>query len=62
LTHNNDPNKIEKDLMGLLPKEDWLVLNHLFVTHGRQVCKARRPKCNVCTLKLICPLGEFTNF
>lgn len=45
LTASDDPKKIETDLMGLFPREDWTLLSHLFIEHGRQVCKARHGLC-----------------
>jgi len=47
--------KIERDLMALLPRADWLKISDLFVHHGRAVCIARRPKCNICPLNKLCP-------
>ena len=45
LTREDDPKKIEKDLMNLFPREQWMLLSHLFIEHGRQVCKARHGLC-----------------
>src|SRR5471030_1307601 len=50
LTREKDPVKIEQDLMPLFPREDWALLAHLLIFHGRRVCDARRPKCEVCVL------------
>ena len=47
--------KIERDLMALLPRADWLKLSDLFVHHGRAVCIARRPKCDICPVRKYCP-------
>ena len=55
LTRENDPVKIEQELMPLFPREDWALLAHLFIFHGRRVCEARRPKCETCVLNDICP-------
>jgi len=55
LTENDDPSKIEQDLMQITPKEKWMKLTDLLIFHGRQVCFARKPKCNVCVLNKICP-------
>ena len=55
LTKNNDPVKIEKDLMEIAPKEDWGNLSHLLIFHGRQVCQAKKPKHSDCVLYDICP-------
>jgi len=55
LTKNTDPVKVEQDLMQLFPRENWTLLSHLFIEHGRQICEARRPKCEICFLNDICP-------
>ncbi|HET9425146.1 MAG TPA: endonuclease III, partial [Gemmatimonadaceae bacterium] len=55
LTKQTDPVKIEQDLMKLFPREGWTMLSHLFIEHGRQVCDARKPKCEVCPLSDLCP-------
>lgn len=55
LTDENDPEKIERDLMAVLPKREWVDFSHRLIHHGRQICVARRPKCSVCTLAKICP-------
>ena len=54
-TRETDPVKIEQDLMPLFPQEDWALLSHLLIFHGRRVCEARRPKCEICVLNDICP-------
>jgi endonuclease-3 len=55
LTRHDDPAKIEQDLMELIPREDWALLSHLLIFHGRQVCVARRPRCWECVLSDFCP-------
>jgi endonuclease-3 len=55
LTKQTDPVKIEQDLMKLFPQAGWTMLSHLFIEHGRQVCDARKPKCEVCPLSDLCP-------
>jgi endonuclease III len=55
LTRQDDPVKIELDLMPLFPRKDWALLSHLFIFHGRQICVARRPRCEQCVLNDICP-------
>lgn len=55
LTEQTDPKAIEKDLMHLVPKEDWIDISHLLIFHGRRVCVARRPDCPNCTLNDLCP-------
>jgi endonuclease-3 len=55
LTVNEDPVKIEQDLMALVPKNKWFQLSYLFIEHGRAICKAPTPKCGDCVLSDICP-------
>jgi endonuclease-3 len=55
LTENDDPDKIEQDLMQITPKDKWMKLTDLLISHGRQVCIARKPKCEICVLNKICP-------
>lgn len=55
LTDETDPAKIERDLMRLINKRDWIIFTHLLINHGRRICIARRPKCGQCVLKDICP-------
>ena len=55
LSSHNDPDKIEKDLMQLVPKHEWGRFTYLLIEHGRNICIARRPKCGQCVLKDICP-------
>lgn len=55
LTESDDPSKIEQDLMRIAPKEKWMKLTDLLIFHGRQVCFARKPKCDVCVLNKYCP-------
>lgn len=55
LTKSDDPVVIEKELMKILPKEQWILYNIQIIQHGRQICIARRPKCKECTLKEVCP-------
>ena len=50
----DDPLKIEQDLLKKIPKEDWYKMNHLFVYHGRATCTARSPKCSECCIKDYC--------
>lgn len=52
---SKDPVSVEKELMGVIPKEDWILISHLLIFHGRQVCKARGPKCQQCFLSKDCP-------
>jgi endonuclease-3 len=55
LTDNTDPNKIETDLQEIIPSEKWGRLTHLFISHGRAVCKAQKPLCKTCFLNEACP-------
>jgi endonuclease-3 len=55
LTRQSEPVKIEHDLMPLFPREQWALLSHLLIFHGRQVCIARRPRCGDCVLSDLCP-------
>jgi endonuclease-3 len=53
-TKERDPVKIEKDLMGIIPREKWIIFSHQLIHHGRKLCVARRPKCAECLLDPIC--------
>jgi len=55
LTLHADPVKIETDLMNLVPKKHWTMFAHQMIFHGRQVCHARRPTCDTCSLAAFCP-------
>ena len=55
LTKQEDPVKIERDLMKLVPREDWGRFPHLLIWHGRQVCLARQPRCAECVINELCP-------
>ncbi len=55
LTDQKDPVKIEKDLMELVPRREWVAFGHRMILHGRRVCNARRPKCEACCLARWCP-------
>jgi endonuclease-3 len=55
LTKNADPEKIEQDLMALLPRSQWTSFAHRLIYHGRETCIARKPKCEECVLNDICP-------
>jgi endonuclease-3 len=55
LTTNADPEKIEQDLLGLVPKSDWILFSHVLILHGRQRCMARKPDCDSCELRNLCP-------
>ncbi|HEY2988637.1 MAG TPA: endonuclease III [Candidatus Binatia bacterium] len=55
LTKEEDPTKIERDLMKLLPPEEWTGFSHRLIIHGRRVCYARKPNCQICVLNDLCP-------
>ncbi len=55
LSQEVDPVKVEQDLMPLFPREDWALLANVLIFHGRRVCDARAPKCEICVLNEICP-------
>jgi|SRR5919198_1646711 endonuclease-3 len=58
LTTQSDPIKIEQDLMALFPRDQWTLLAHLLIEHGRKICEARRPKCEECMLTDLCPASR----
>jgi len=55
LTKEESPEKVERDLMEIFPRERWTMLSHLLIWHGRRVCIARRPKCEACVVSHLCP-------
>jgi endonuclease-3 len=55
LSSQTDPEKIERDLMQLAPKAEWIDLSHLLIFHGRRICDARKPRCTDCTIRHLCP-------
>ncbi len=55
LTVQKDPVKIERDLNELIPREQWSLFGHRMIFHGRQICHARKPLCEQCTLASLCP-------
>jgi endonuclease III len=55
LSTETDPVRVEQELMKLFPREQWTMLAHLLIWHGRRVCDAKRPRCGDCTLASICP-------
>ncbi len=58
LTRQDDPVKIERDLIPLVPRRYWNVFPHLLIWHGRRVCDARRPRCEVCVVNDLCPASR----
>jgi endonuclease-3 len=55
LTHQKTPVKVEKDLMGMIPREEWINFAHRLIHHGRRVCQSRRPRCGECAFADLCP-------
>ena len=60
LTRNTDPQKIEQDLMRIIPREKWILFAHQLIWHGRKLCYARKPKCVDCALENICHAADKT--
>jgi endonuclease-3 len=58
LTNQKDPVRIERDLIKIIPKADWIIYSHLLISHGRAVCIARRPQCGECVVNKLCPSAE----
>jgi endonuclease-3 len=58
LTSSEDPVQIERDLMALVPEKEWTLYSHRVIAHGRQCCDARRPQCDRCPLRALCPWPE----
>jgi len=54
LTRNEDPKKIEQDLMQVIPKDKWILFSHQIIWHGRRICQARKPKCVECNMESLC--------
>jgi endonuclease III len=55
LSSRNSPEQIEQDLMQVVPRAQWVDLSHRLIHHGRRVCVARRPRCEICSLASVCP-------
>ena len=60
LTTNEDPVKVERDLMSLIPQDRWIDFSHQLIHHGRQICEARKPKCADCSLETLCNSSDKT--
>ena len=60
LTRNDDPKKIEQDLMQVIPQDRWIKFSHQIIWHGRRVCQARKPKCVACNLESLCYASDKT--
>ena len=54
-TKQTSPDKIEQDLMELVPKKDWTIFPHLMIHHGRAICQALKPHCEICPIRSLCP-------
>ena len=54
-TSRSDPDKIERDLMRIIPRKDWFAFTYVLIEHGRRVCKAPRPLCEICPVNDLCP-------
>jgi endonuclease-3 len=54
LSRNEDPKKVEQDLMKIIPQEKWIQFSHQLIWHGRRVCHARKPKCTECNMESLC--------
>lgn len=54
-TSHTDPDKIERDLMAVIPRKDWFSFTYVLIDHGRAVCKAPTPRCEVCPVNILCP-------
>jgi len=61
LSARQSPEKIEEDLIKLVPDKDWIVFPHLLIAHGRKICKARTPLCAECILEPLCPSSQLRN-
>ncbi|HEY7825511.1 MAG TPA: endonuclease III [Candidatus Acidoferrales bacterium] len=61
LSRNTDPGKVEQDLVRIIPQDRWILFSHQLISHGRQVCHARNPKCLECTLEPLCYSKDKTN-
>lgn len=60
LTRQEDPKKIEQDLMGVIPQDKWTIFSHQLIWHGRKICAARSPRCAECPLENICHAADKT--
>jgi endonuclease-3 len=58
LSDEKNPDKIERDLMDVVPKKEWLHFNYMLVNHGRKICQAKKPLCGECRLNKLCPYAQ----
>ena len=61
LTRDERPEKVEADLMALLPRKEWINFSHRMIMHGRQICIARKPRCSICPIANICPSAQLAD-
>jgi endonuclease III len=61
LTRDERPDKVEADLMALLPRKEWINFSHRMIMHGRQICIARKPRCSICPVANICPSAQLAD-
>ena len=54
-TAQKDPDKVERDLMAVIPQEDWFSFTYVLIDHGRRICNAKRPLCEACPVNDLCP-------
>ena len=54
----SDADKIEQDLMGLVPREKWFGFSYVLIDHGREICQAKKPRCVVCPVENLCPSSQ----
>ena len=57
-SEHTDPDKIERDLMRIVPKDDWFRFSYLLIEHGRAICDAKKPKCEICPVNHLCPASR----
>ncbi|OLS23483.1 MAG: Ultraviolet N-glycosylase/AP lyase [Candidatus Heimdallarchaeota archaeon LC_3] len=60
-TKLENPDRIEKDLMNIIQKQDWIIIGHLLIDHGRNICNAKKPLCKKCSIELYCPSSKIKN-
>jgi endonuclease-3 len=59
LSRGKSPEEIERDLMRIVPREEWILFAHLLIFHGRRICDARKPKCGACSVASLCPSAPY---
>ena len=57
-SHERDPNKVEQDLMRSIPRERWFDFTYVLIDHGRAICQAKKPRCDVCPIEPRCPASQ----